>query len=504
MPHDHLRLSRRTFLKYAAAVSASAISARGIYGVLDDLLAAPPARAALAAATRLNEQYLIDGLEVVTDNGVAVIIPPLYHDIVTAELATATTATALFAAQVRLERALAAVESSYPPTPQGLNIVVGWGLPYFHDYLPAALVEHMLPVDRVYSTQSGTRQYALLDTIRFPSDRDEMLVEQNHVMFLLRSDSQANIAAAQHALFEDHSDPNYIGDLLSITSVRKGFVGRGFGTPSIAKQLAHAAGIAGWDKIPDKAQLMLGFTSTQRAALAPDNLVSFETMPNVTDQWPGGYFAGGCSMHLSHLFEDINLWYSSFDHTARVGRMFSPRTFAATDTVTVPNGPNNRSTLQQLKDDAATGLLGHNATLQQVNRIVADTIDNYGQTREAGTPISVRADFNTLDNPFAFSSRKDLDQWNPDVAAAGMHFVAFTATSQQFHAMRQAMDGVLPDGTNLRQAPYNIDDTANGINRTIRATHRQNYLIPPRAHRSFPLVELLDGIHRQFLPLIKT
>jgi len=37
----------------------------------------------------------------------------------------------------------------------------------------------------------------------------------------------------------------------------------------------------------------------------------------------------------------------------------------------------------------------------------------------------------------------------------------------------------------------------------IKATHRQNFLIPPRAGRAFPLVELLDGVHRQFLPSIK-
>ena len=66
-----------------------------------------------------------------------------------------------------------------------------------------------------------------------------------------------------------------------------------------------------------------------------------------------------------------------------------------------------------------------------------------------------------------------------------------------------AKSGVLPDGTNLRTAPYNIDDAHNGINRVIRATHRQNFLIPPRSRRSFPLVELLDGIPRQFLPIIK-
>jgi hypothetical protein len=53
------------------------------------------------------------------------------------------------------------------------------------------------------------------------------------------------------------------------------------------------------------------------------------------------------------------------------------------------------------------------------------------------------------------------------------------------------MDGVLPDGTNLRQAPYNMTDATTGINAAIRASHRQNYLIPPRGHRSFPLVEMM-------------
>jgi hypothetical protein len=502
MPHDHSRLSRRSFLKRAAAISAGAISARGIYGLLDEMLTAQPARAATTAATRPNEQYLIDGLDMVTDNGVTVVIPPLYHDVVTATLATATTAQALFAAQVRLERALSAIEAAHPPTPQGLTIIVGWGLPYFREYLPAALVERMLPVDRAYSTQTGTRQHVLLDARRFPSDRDEMVVEHNDVMFLLRSDSQSIIAAAQRALFEDQSSPHYIGDLLTITSVRKGFVGRGFGTRSIAKQLAQAAEIAGWEQIPDKAQLMMGFTSTQHGALAPDNLVSFETMPGVTDQWPNGYFVGGCSMHLSHMFEDLNLWYGSFDHTARVSRMFHPRTFAAPDTVTVPNDISHGSTHAQLLQDASGGLLGHNATLQQANRLITSVADNYGKQRPAGTALSLRADFNTLDNPFAFSSRPNIDQWNPDIAATGMHFVSFTATSQQFHAMRLAMDGVLPNGTNLREEPYNISDSANGINRIIRATHRQNYLIPPRSHRAFPLAELLDGIRHQYIPLV--
>ena len=74
---------------------------------------------------------------------------------------------------------------------------------------------------------------------------------------------------------------------------------------SAAKRLALAGNISGADKIPDKSQLMMGFTSTQTAALAPDNLPSFETLRGVTNQWPGGYFAAGCAMHLSHLYLDL-------------------------------------------------------------------------------------------------------------------------------------------------------------------------------------------------------
>ena len=48
-----------------------------------------------------------------------------------------------------------------------------------------------------------------------------------------------------------------------------------------------------------------------------------------------------------------------------------------------------------------------------------------------------------------------------------------------------------------------VTGSANGINQAIRATHRQNFLIPPRARRSFPLVELLPEVRRQFLPLVK-
>ena len=158
-------------------------------------------------------------------------------------------------------------------------------------------------------------------------------------MFKFRSDSSAIVRGAEAALFDNQNSAAYIGDLFDLTSKRIGFLGRGFGSQSFGKQLAIEAGVEGAEQIPDKAQLMMGFTSTQTLALGNLNIPSFETLRGVTNQWPNGYFAAGCAMHLSHLYLDINLWYDSFDYATRVKRMFSPGTAipANPGTVTLPN-----------------------------------------------------------------------------------------------------------------------------------------------------------------------
>jgi hypothetical protein len=483
------RVGRRGFLKGATAVTLGSIAARGVYEVLDEAGGGPARAWAAATVRRREEQYLVDKIEVILDNGVTVAIPPLHNDVFTAKLKSNLTwsASALKSAQRRVESALATVEKPYPSTAAGLTMVIGWGLPFFRTFVPS-LMGTYLPADLAL-TGSGPKQYAVLDAVAFPSDPSGVVLEDNHVMFKFRSDSQDIVSGAERALFEDQNSGAYIGDLFELTSKRIGFLGRGFGTKSIAKTLAQAAGVAGADSIPDDAQLTMGFTSTQTQALGPDNIVSFETLPGITDQWPSGYFAAGCAMHLSHLFLGIDVWYGSFDYAARVQRMFSPRVPVPTDqaTVTIPNGPGQVSTMDQVMQDASGGLLGHNALLQQAARLGGDVVDNYGRLRPKGTSVPLREDFNTLDNPFFWSPETGFVTAN----APGMHFVAFLPASRLFHRARRAMDGVMPDGTNFREAPYSISDENNGINARIRASHRQNYLIPPRRHRSFPLVELL-------------
>jgi hypothetical protein len=50
------------------------------------------------------------------------------------------------------------------------------------------------------------------------------------------------------------------------------------------------------------------------------------------------------------------------------------------------------------------------------------------------------------------------------------------------------MDGVLGDGSRL---PLDARAMAQGFNSFIHATHRQNFVVPPRARRSFPLADLV-------------
>jgi len=478
-------ISRRAFLRGAIQASGAAIAGRGIYGALDEFVTPPRAQAAVA--NRGQEQYLIDRLELLVDNGTTVVVPPIYNDIITAKLAPGTTwnRTALRNAQSRLEAALARVEAPYPGTAAGLTIVVAWGLPYFRTYVPGpwqAKAPKLLP------TTSG--QLAVSDAIRFPSDPDSVVLEDNHVAFKIRSDSSAILQSAESQLFDDRSSPAYVGDLLQVTSKRVGFLGRGFGTTSAGKKLAMDAGLPGAGSIPDNAQLMLGFTSTQTAALPPDNLPSFETLRGLTDQFPSGYFAHGTAMHLSHLELLLDHWYGK-SYAERVARMLAPNTPVPPEgTVTLPNGPATVATMSQIQTDAQKGLVGHNQLLQTATRLAADVLDNYGRLRRKGTAVPAREDFNTIDDPFAYSLDGSGVLQKSTSHKPGMHFAVFVPSSAAFHRARTAMDGVLPDGTNLR-TQYGLTDDKIGINSAMRATHRQNYLVPPRARRSFPLAELL-------------
>jgi hypothetical protein len=462
-------LTRRDLVAGAAA---SALAAGGVYELVDRLTRSPARKTALA--TRRREQHVLDGVRVVEDNGVEVLVPPLHHQIVTGRVSVPQSAAALVQAQRDFEDGLLGIEREH----EGLGVTVAWGLPYFRRYVPE-IAQRELPSDLRASRAAGRRVAALTDAIRFPSDPDDTILESNDVAVLLRSDDRESVESAAKDLLER--------EVFRPTSIRKGFAGGGFdGGQSLPKRMAMAAGVEGADLIPDTAELFLGFTSTQRAGLGPDRIANLETL-GYTDA-SGGYFAGGTHMSLSHIFENLEAWYINFDFRERVDTTFRPGLAAPPGAQTIPQGPDDTaSAVQVTRDFRKLGRIGHSSSLQTTSRLQEDVRGSDGVLYRKGTAVPHRADFNTLDNPFFWSAVPERDGM-AEGPAAGVHFVVFNPTSDDFNRTRLAMDGVLPDGTKL---PFQPRARGQGLNSVLRTTHRQNFLVPPRRHRSFPLVELL-------------
>jgi hypothetical protein len=459
-----MRLSRRRFLGGAAA---AALGGAGIYELVDRLSPAPK-RPAVEPGDMPAEQHVID-LSTVESEGVEVIVPPLHSEVLTATLNVSN----LRAAQQQLEDALRELDAKYALNPAGLVVTVAWGLPYFDRYVPVQAKLH-LPYDR----RAG--KPALLPTRTFPSDPDGTLLERNDVAVLLRSDRLDHIDAARKVLFTDLS-------LFQLTSIRRGFAGGGFhGGQSLPKKLAVAAGVPGSDLIPDTSELFLGFTSTQKAGLGPRLIANHETLGYV--ELGSGYFRNGTHMHLSHLTEDLEAWYLNFDFDERLLTAFRPgMTHVRENAQTIAQGPKDVSSVEMLERQfKETGRFGHSASIQASSRLQQDTVGDDGTLYPKGTAIPQRADFNTLDNPFAWTVNPKLDKLSKQ-PIAGVHFVVFNPSSDDFERNRLGMDGVLPDGTKLAVPPRN---RAQGFNSILTTTHRQNFLVPPRRHRSFPLAEL--------------
>jgi hypothetical protein len=469
-----VRLTRKQLVGGAAA---SALAAAGIYELADRLASAP---ARVPTGPRAPEQHLLDGMRVVTDNGVEVLVPPLHHQVVTATLRVDESPSALGEARESLEKTLVDLDGQFEETPAGLGITVGWGLPYFDSYVPEQAAKHV-PVDRRASAARGHEVRVLEDAIRFPTDPVSTQLESNDVAVLFRSDSLDHIAVGAKAVFDD------LQELFDVTSVRKGFVGGGFdGGPGLPRQMALAAGIDGAALIPHGSELFLGFTSTQKAGLGPSRIANVETL-GYADLGPAGYFAHGTHMHLSHLFEDLAAWYLIFDFQERVDTTFRPKLDVPRYTKTVPQGPNEVQTSAHVsRDYARYRQIGHSGSIQPASRLEHQKLGFDGTVYPKGTAVPQRADFNTLDNPFFWTAHQGRDKFM-DVPAAGLHFVVFNPTSDDFRRARLAMDGVMPDGTKLG---FETGSTGRGFNSVLETTHRQNFLVPPRSRRSFPLSEI--------------
>lgn len=453
------RLRRRTLIKAAGGGVVALAGAGALYrGV--SLLVSPPKRAygPPPGGYPVGQYEVADyGVRLRADpeSGVPVDIPPVWTRIITATLKRRPT----LADQRRLAAALQGVEAAYPYSPAGVFVLVGYGLPYFTRYISANTYAAHLP-----RMADSSNSPVLIDAIRFASDPASLSLEHNEIVFHLRSDSLDVLHDVQRALFAgsgtlagDAAPAADVASLFVVTSVRTGFVGAG-----LPRAMAQQAHLPFAQAIPGAAPLFMGFTSTQHAGQASEAAVSFDgkrdpRLPPLTTARPGDYFAGGTSLHLSHLAEDLASWYA-LTYEQRVARMFHYDAASRPGRVTIDThwlNPNPSAL-----DAQRNQVIGHNEAVQRSSR------------SPEGQALQLRADCNTM------------DALDGSAATPGVHFLAFTAGSPIFHASRQAMDAA--DVV----SQYGVTPTANGINAFLRATRRQNFLVPPRRHRAFPLLEL--------------
>ncbi len=482
------RLSRRTMLKLGMA---------GVLGselALVESLAWTPQRLALAATTLPDTQFAIGDFiaPAQTFDGVLFRFGPVFTYFVPARL----TRTPTRGDQAVLAAALNRIEQSYSFSPAGIFTFISYGIPYFNRLpggMTGSLVTSHLPIGKYDHLP------VLQEAVPGPTDVSSqnpgitkatfnvpVRIEGNDVLLTLRSDSRANLDDVLNWLKgSGHLGGNAVpspafGGLLQFQSTR--FM---FQQPGLTRSVADAAGLPFAPQINPQSPMWMGFADQQVDGSGPAEICTFvgNSSATLTNASPGQYFDNGAIQHLSHVILDLAQWYalpSAADpegepFTERVQYMFRSNPLPSqgnADQFTDGGGPSFLDNVFQGVNDAffnATGQtetrerrLGHLSCLQRSTR-AGD-----------GTPIHIRMDgagLSTMDVPDGSRQPK-------------LQFTVFVPTSEFFRQLR-----INAASLDFQQA-FAVNPADNGLERFSTATRRQNFLIPPRRHRAFPLLEL--------------
>lgn len=466
MPAD---LTRRAFAESAARLGLAAAT----LGWLDVLAAVPPRAGAAGVLRPRPSDIQFDIADVLGParriEGVVVRFPPVYTSFTTLTLRRRPTV----ADQHRLDAALRAVERRHEFGPRGVVMVLGYGVPYF-ERLPGGIGGRLVRA-RIPRLRDEPRRLALEEAVAGPTDvspanpgvtkrRFDMPVriESNDMLVVLRSDSTRIIDAVLRQLT---ASPGLKG-LLKVTSRRLMFQQNG-----LPRQVAERERLPFAGAINPRSPMWMGFADQQVTASGPARAVTFAGGPSarLTTAARGDYFDNGAVVHLSHLIEDLEQFYAE-PYGERVQAMFRPDPpprRATGDGFSDGGGP---AFIENAFHDAGDARAGAAAT-RRIGHLVA--IQRCSRAPDS-TPLHIRADgagFDALDVPGGARQPK-------------LHFAMFVPTAARFADMRRAQAS-----TDLA-AEFGVGDAHNGIERFVTATRRQNFLVPPRRHRAFPLVEL--------------
>jgi hypothetical protein len=484
--HPDRAISRRTALKAGGTIGATIALMNAL-----DVLAWKPIRATAEAATLPDIQFDIGNFiaPAQTIDGVTVRFGPVFTLFVTGTLRRTPTRSD----QTAWENAFRTIETVYPFSPKGVFLFVAYGIPYFRR-LPSSVLS------RIPTVAGNPTRLVLREAVPSPTDVSSVntgvskrafnipvRIEANEVLITLRSDSTAILSDVLNWLEGSNTlggsfVPSPSTNLLNLTSSRLMF--QQIGLPrSVANQ--NRLSFAG--RINPQSPMWMGFADQQVNGSGPAAITTFagNGSARLTSSHAGDYFDNGSIQHLSHVIQDLAAFYARAgeadqdeDETflERVQYMFRsnpPPSLGNADQFTDGGGPAFLPNLFKGTGDAAAGAQGI-GTPENQHRIGHLTALQRSSRAADSTPIHIRMDgpgFDSMDVPNGSRQPK-------------LQFTVFIPTADFFANMRRNQASL-----DLQQQ-FAVDPDDNGLERFITATRRQNFLIPPRRHRSFPLLEL--------------
>jgi len=480
-------MSRRSFLRSAAVLGIAAPQLRALTALAStpDRPPTTPPQSSLPDIQFAINDYIAPAQ---TLQGISVRFPPIYTSFITFALTRPLT----HADQATLTRALDLIEQTYPFRPHGVFPCIGYGLPYFTQLpggMAGPLVASYLP-----RLASDTTRFALEEAKPSPTDVGGMpgatkqtfnipvRIESHDMVVILRSDSPDILTDVIQYLTGDstrlaghHVGNSGLGELLTTTSRRLMFIQQG-----LPRRIAETHQLPYATRINPQSPMWMGFADQQTSGSGPPEITTCQgnRSARLTTANLGDYFDNAAIMHLSHVIEDLTQFYARPDEpfTERVQYMFRSNPIASTgnpDQFTNGGDPALLNNTFQGPQDAAANAAGIN-TYQGERRIGHLSALQRSSRAADGTPIHIRADgpgFDNLDVPDGSAQPK-------------LHFCIFVPTAEFFTTLRRNQASL-----DLQQA-NNVSPSDNGLERFITATRRQNFLIPPRRHRAFPLLEL--------------